>query len=113
MAKKRGTGKGGLVYSTDPNFVPYQEEEESKEMPFGEQAIRITLDRKHRGGKTVTLISGFEMPDDPLSGLSKELKSFCGTGGSSKDHEILLQGDHRDKALKWLQKKGFKKTGMK
>lgn len=113
MAKKRARRKDGLVYSTDPDFLSEPEAEESEQVLPGEQEIKITLDNRHRGGKTVTLMTGFDLSDERLSDLSKQLKDHCGTGGSFKDQSILLQGDHRDKALRWMRKKGFTKTVRK
>jgi len=110
MSKKK-TGFGGLVYSTDPNFKPVEENNEEQEtvMP-SQQRLRIRLDKKHRAGKAVTLIEGFIGKDADREELGKKLKSFCGTGGSVKDGEIIVQGDNRDKVLQWLQKNGYSST---
>ncbi|HMI77194.1 MAG TPA: translation initiation factor [Ferruginibacter sp.] len=107
MSKKK-TGLGGLVYSTDPDFKPAEQNTEEQEtlMP-SQQKLRIRLDTKHRAGKAVTLIEGFIGKDDDREELGKKLKSFCGTGGSVKDGEIIVQGDNRDKVLQWLQKNGY------
>lgn len=105
-SKKRGLG--GLVYSTDPNFVPQQEESEELEtLPAAQQKLRVQLDKKNRGGKVVTLITGFIGTVQDMETLGKQLKNLCGTGGSAKDGEILVQGDQREKVLIWLNKQGY------
>jgi len=107
MSKKK-IGFGGLVYSTDPNFKPPEENTEEQEtlMP-AQQKLKIRLDTRHRAGKAVTLIEGFIGMDADRQELGKKLKSFCGTGGSVKDGEIIVQGDNRDRVLQWLQKNGY------
>lgn len=108
MNKKKSNDKNGFVYSTDPNFPFQQEDSEAQEtLPPAQQKLRIRLETKHRGGKTVTLVTGFMGADDDLQTLSKNLKNACGTGGSAKDGEIIVQGDHRDKVLQWLLKAGY------
>jgi translation initiation factor 1 len=98
-----------VVYSTNPNFQ-YQTEsnEEADTLPASEQQLRIMLDKKARAGKQVTLITGFIGKSDDLEQLGKQLKNLCGSGGSAKDGEILVQGDHRDKIVQWLMAKGYK-----
>ena len=109
MSKKNKSDKHGFVYSTDPNFHFQHEEEQAREtLPPQQQKLKIRLDTKHRGGKAVTLIEGFTGTEDDLQTLGKALKNFCGTGGSAKDNEIIVQGDQRDKVLQWLQKNGYK-----
>ncbi len=101
---------GGLVYSTDPQFASQPPAEEQPAVPPQQQVLRIWFETKHRGGKAVTIIAGFEGPAAELEALGKQLKQACGTGGSVKDGEILVQGDHRDKVLQWLLKHGYAKT---
>jgi translation initiation factor 1 len=98
-----------IVYSTNPNFS-YQTEpdEEAETLPPAQQQLKIMLDKKARAGKQVTLISGFVGKTDDLESLGKALKNLCGSGGSAKDGEILVQGDHRDKILNHLVSKGYK-----
>ena len=110
MSKKINS-LSGLVYSTDPNFKIEEDEnfEEQTILP-AEQKIKIQLDKKHRGGKMVTLIENFIGTNADKEDIGKKLKTVCGTGGSVKDGEILVQGDNRDKVLQWLLKNGFKNS---
>lgn len=107
MSKKNIPDNRGFVYSTDPNFSFDREEEAQETLPANQQKLRILLDKKQRAGKIVSLITGFIGIDADLQELGKKLKSLCGTGGSAKDGEILVQGDHRDKILQWLLKNGY------
>lgn len=112
MAKNKGDNKG-FVFSTDPNFRFEADEQQETLLP-AHQKLRLQLETKHRGGKMATVVMGFVGSDDDLEKLAKKLKSFCGTGGSAKDGEIIIQGDHRDKILQWFQKNGYsnvKKSG--
>jgi translation initiation factor 1 len=109
MSKKKSSANG-IVYSTDPSFKPSEESFEEETLLPGTQALRVFLDNKHRGGKTVTIVSGFIGREVDLENLGKELKGFCGTGGSVKDGEIIIQGDHRAKVLQFLKGKGFSKV---
>jgi translation initiation factor 1 len=98
-----------IVYSTDPGFqYNYGDEPEQKTLPPAQQDLRVSLDRKQRGGKTVTLVTGFKGSEEDLEALGKLLKTKCGTGGSAKDGEILIQGDQRDKVMAFLAGAGYK-----
>ena len=111
MSKKNKSDKGGFVFSTDPNFRFEQEEEQVQDtLAPALQKLRIKLETKHRGGKTVSLIEGFIGKEEDLQDLGKSLKNYCGTGGSAKDGEIIVQGDHREKILQWLIKNGYKNS---
>lgn len=108
MSKKNKPDKNGFVFSTDPNFRFQEEEQENAEtLPPKQQKLKVRLDTKHRAGKAVTLVEGFLGQEEDLIDLGKKLKNFCGTGGSAKDGEIIVQGDQRDKVLQWLQKNGY------
>ena len=110
MSKKR-SNLSGLVYSTDPNFkLPEENSEHIDTLPPALQNLRIRLDAKQRAGKVVTLVQGFEGKEADIEDLGRKLKSYCGTGGSVKNNEIIIQGDNRDKILAWLHKQGFTKT---
>jgi len=107
--KKTFNDFGGIMYSTDPAFN-YETDAEHPEKPVAnnQQNLRVMLDRKNRGGKAVTLVTGFIGDESELEKLAKALKTKCGVGGGAKDGEILLQGDFRDKAVEYLQKEGYK-----
>ena len=108
MGKKNKPDSRGFVFSTDPNFR-FQEEHNSDETLFpAQQKLKIRLDTKHRAGKAVTLVEGFIGKEEDLEDLGKKLKSFCGTGGSAKDGEIIIQGDQREKVMQWFGKNGYK-----
>ena len=101
----------GLVFSTNPDLdLNASEEEQEETLAPSEQRLRIWLDRKKRRGKSVTLITDFVGSEDDLKALGKALKSYCGVGGSAKEGEILVQGDQRDKVLKYLLDKGYTQT---
>ena len=110
MPKKKLYSTGGIVYSTDSNFKTGQKAEEGMTLPVQEQLLKVRLDARHRGGKMVTLIEGFSGTEADLEKLGKQLKSYCGTGGSVKNNEIIIQGDNREKVLMWLQKMGYKQV---
>jgi translation initiation factor 1 len=111
MSKKNKHDSRGFVYSTDPNFNFENDEEQSHQtLAPAQQKLKLRLDAKHRAGKAVTLIEGFVGTNSDLEELGKTLKNYCGTGGSVKDLDIIIQGDQRDKVLQWLQKNGYKQA---
>jgi translation initiation factor 1 len=99
---------GGIMYSTDPTFVQETEELFVEKVPNAQQDLRVMLDKKNRGGKAVTLVTGFRGSEEDLLALGKMLKTKCGVGGAVKDGEIIIQGDFREKLIILLQKDGFK-----
>jgi translation initiation factor 1 len=106
MSKKN---KGGMVYSTNPQFSPSDEEwEEQETLSPGDQLLQLHRETKGRGGKAVVLVRGFIGSENDLEKLGKSLKGHCGTGGSVKDGEIIIQGDQRNKVHEFLNSKGYK-----
>ncbi len=99
--------QGGIVYSTNPSFQFESQDEENETPSNDKQSFKIWLDRKG-GNKVVSRVEGFIGKDDDLQKLKKQLQNLCGTGGSTKDGEVLIQGDHRDKILGFLTKEGYK-----
>ncbi len=109
MAKKNIPDSRGFVFSTDPNFnFQTGGSSPSETPPPGKQRLRIILDTRHRGGKTVTAITGFVGKEEDLEILGKKLKQYCGTGGAVKDGQILIQGDQTIKVRAYLNKEGYK-----
>ena len=110
MSKKNTSDKHGFVYSTDPTFNFEREQNDIETITPAQQKLKIRLDTKKRAGKAVTLIEGFVGRDEDLQELAKKLKTFCGTGGSAKEGEIIIQGDQREKVTAWLKKNGYSGT---
>jgi translation initiation factor 1 len=110
---KKFSSFDGIVFSTDPDFSYPKEDEPAEEMAPGKQQLKVWLDRKQRGGKTVTLITGFEGSEEALADLGRQLKQKCGVGGSAKDGQIIIQGDFRERVLELLKSLGYqaKKAG--
>ena len=102
-----------IVYSTDEDYLRKMEEEaqeEAETLAADKQLLRVKRDNKQRGGKEVTLIDGFVGSEDDLQALGKVLKTKCGVGGSAKDGQIIVQGNHTDKVLALLIEMGYTKT---
>lgn len=100
-----------VVYSTNPDYnYELGQENESETLPKEKQLLRVSLDKRNRKGKAVTLITGFIGTTEDMEALGKLLKVKCGVGGSAKDGEIIVQGDLRTKILELLQKEGYVKA---
>ena len=102
-----------IVYSTNPDYHFEKENDNEDDIdtrPKAKQLLRISLDKRNRKGKAVTLVTGYEGNDADISDLGKLLKTRCGVGGSTKDGEIIIQGDQRNKVLEILQKEGYVKS---
>lgn len=108
MSKKNKPDSRGFVFSTDPDFKFESESTPKETLLPPHQKLKVRLDTKHRAGKAVTLVEGFIGRDEDLEELGKKLKTFCGTGGSVKDGEVIIQGDQREKAMQWFVKNGYK-----
>ncbi len=109
MAENDWKKRLGTVYSTDPGFNYEHEGEKEDETPDpSRQNLRISLDKKKRKGKTVSLITGYQGKQEDLDELATLLKKKCGTGGSAKDGEIIIQGDFRQRLKEILEKEGYK-----
>jgi translation initiation factor 1 len=113
MAKKQQKVQN-VVYSTNPNFAyEFEQSDDKQTLPPQQQRLYVSIDRKQRAGKEVTLIEGFVGAEDDLKDLGKLLKSKCGVGGSVKDNEILIQGNFKQKIFDLLLKEGFSQTKQK
>ena len=111
MKKNDWKDRLGITYSTNPDYpYQFQEEVEKEMLPKEKQLVRIALDKRNRSGKTVTLITGFRGTHDELTALGKMLKTKCGVGGTTKDGEIIIQGDFRQKIMDILTKEGYTKS---
>ncbi|MDR2499391.1 MAG: translation initiation factor [Tannerellaceae bacterium] len=112
MKSEGRKNREGVVYSTNPDFSVMNDDdkEESRSLENREQALRVSADKRNRKGKIVTLISGFSGPGHELDALARLLKLKCGVGGSTKDGEIILQGDFRDKVIEILHREGYSKS---
>ena len=111
MKKNDWKERLGVTYSTNPDYhYLFHPETEEETLPKEKQALRIALDKRNRGGKTVTLLTGFRGTNDDLTALGKMLKIKCGVGGAVKDGEIIIQGDFRQKILDILTKEGYAKS---
>lgn len=112
MAKKKMglEDLGGFVFSTNDAFDPekYNEEERGAALKPEEQLLEAHYSAKGRAGKKVTVVKGFQGPEEDLQALGKDLKKKCGVGGSVKDGEIIIQGEVRDKVMEHLKDLGYK-----
>ena len=109
MGKNKKSNKQNVVYSTNPNFNFETEDDELQEtLEPNEQQLRVYLEKKGRGGKSVSVVKGFVGAEEDLVDLGKKLKTKCGVGGSVKDGEIIIQGDQRDKLCAYLSQEGYK-----
>lgn len=102
--------KSQVVYSTNPEYLrklSEESQESNTELP-GHFVLKVRIEKKHRGGKAATIVSGYIGPDSGLKELEKALKIKCGVGGSSKDGEIIIQGEHADKVVSLLTEMGYK-----
>jgi translation initiation factor 1 len=109
MSKKK-SNSNGIIYSTDPGFRLEEDSPAEVTLPPQQQKLKVRLETKQRAGKAVTLVEGFSGRKEDLEDLGKKLKATCGTGGSAKDGEIIVQGDQRDKVTQWLIKNGYTST---
>jgi translation initiation factor 1 len=113
MSKKEKS-RVNVVYSTNPDFqFQHEAEDEPETLVNNQQRLYVSIDRKQRAGKEVTLIEGFTGAEDDLKDLGKLLKSKCGVGGTVKDNEILIQGNFKDKIFDLLVKEGYTQTKKK
>lgn len=111
MKKNDWKDRLNVVYSTNPNYE-YENlnEEEDETLEKRQQKLRISIEKKGRGGKTVTLIRGFIGKEDDLKELGKLLKTKCGVGGSAKDGEIIIQGEFKQRIIDLLKAEGYTQT---
>lgn len=111
MKKNDWKDRLNIVYSTNPDFS-YQldEEEESATVDPKQQKLRVSIEKKGRGGKTVTVITGFIGSEDDLKELGRMLKTKCGVGGAVKDGEILIQGEFKQRIIDLLKAEGYSQT---
>jgi translation initiation factor 1 len=100
--------KDGIVYSTNTNHKYDVKAHQGANIPPAQQNLKVLLDKKHRAGKSVTLVTGFIGKEEELEKLGRELKAKCGVGGAVKDGEIMVQGDHRDRVVTLLTGMGYK-----
>ena len=100
----------GMVYSTNPDYQYETDDEQMETLPRQQQRLRVRIEKNHRGGKTVTIVSGFIGSDDDLKELGRLLKTKCGVGGSQKDGEVLVQGDFKEKVIQILKQEGYTQT---
>ena len=106
MGKNKSKRKN-VVYSTNPDYQFEYDQEDQETLPVNQQKLYVSIDRKMRKGKSVTLIEGFVGSPDDLKELAKSIKTACGVGGTSKNGEIMIQGEFKDKVVDLLFKLGY------
>lgn len=107
MAKKK-KNRVGVMYSTNPDFEYEEYNDEQETLPNAEQLLYVSIDRKQRKGKSVSLVEGFVGSAEDLKQLAKQLKTLCGVGGTAKNNQIIIQGDFKEKIVDFLVKEGYK-----
>ena len=111
MKKNDWKERLNIVYSTNPDFQYTTDKmEEIETLPKQQQKLRVSIEKNHRGGKTVTLVKNFTGSDDDLKELGRLLKTRCGVGGTAKEGEILIQGDFKQKVIEILKNEGYTQT---
>ena len=111
MANNDWKSRLNVVYSTNPDFkYTTDEQEESETLPKQQQKLRVSIEKNHRGGKTVTIVRNFIGSDEDMKELGRMLKTRCGVGGSTKDGEILIQGDFKQRVIEILKQEGYTQT---
>lgn len=107
---KKNSG-GQVVYSTNPDYeYPEEEIAEDETLPKNQQKLRLSMERAGRNGKTVSIVHGFVGSETDLQALGKLLKQKCGVGGTVKDGDIIIQGDHRSRLIEFLKNEGYTQT---
>lgn len=111
MKKNDWKDRLNIVYSTNPDFqYSTDEKEETETLPKQQQKLRVSIEKNHRGGKTVTIVKNFVGSDEDIKELSRLLKTRCGVGGTTKEGEILIQGEFKEKIIEILKKEGYTQT---
>jgi translation initiation factor 1 len=110
MTAKKFNSFSSLVFSTNPDAIPNEEPEEVVTPEARQQQLRVRIEKKHRGGKTVTIVDGFRGKEDDMEELGRKLKNRCGAGGSAKDGIILVQGEFKEKIIAVLKEWGYSQT---
>lgn len=111
MKKNDWKDRLNIVYSTNPDFqYSTDEKEETKTLPKQQQKLRVSIEKNHRGGKTVTIVKNFVGSDEEIKELGRLLKTRCGVGGTTKEGEILIQGEFKEKIIEILKKEGYTQT---
>jgi translation initiation factor 1 len=111
MKKNDWKDRLNIVYSTNPDFqYSTDEKEETETLPKQQQKLRVSIEKNHRGGKTVTIVKNFVGNDEDIKELGRLLKTRCGVGGTTKEGEILIQGEFKEKIIEILKKEGYTQT---